>query len=660
MLKQFSVAFLFSLLCSVTLGQNVGIGTTSPLARLHVTDSNVVFSGPVSVPVSTPFLPSVEGAGARTVWYSQKAAFRSGYVNGNQWDGVFVGRFSFAIGQNNIALGESTFSAGTNSTASGQNSTAIGYNAIAFGNNATAIGNNPFASGENSFATGFQTRATGYNSSVFGTNSESSGSHSLAAGSFNKAIGNATAVFGENNKAKSFYSTVVGRYNDTTAINSLFEIGTGTSDVQRRNALTVLDNGMIGINTINPQAGLHVDRQNVVFTAAGLPPGVAGNTPVSGAGRRMMWYADKAAFRVGYISNIDWDKDNIGMYSFAAGQESVAKAQAATAIGASTALKPYSTALGNAYADGDMSTALGQGYSFGQYSLAVGNGYSVGDFSFSVGKSVHARAFGSVTMGAYADLSDNPGNTEFTAQQTDRIFQLGNGTESISRNAITVLRNGRIGIGTTTPTCIVDIRGGNNWNLPGSEGDFRIGNDFYRLKIGVALGGVGAGAVGVHAAGGIERLNLGAANTNILSINGASLSVGIGTETPSQKLHVIGNILASGTITPSDIRYKKDIVAIQQPLQKIELLNGYTYHYRNDEFPSLGFDDKQQLGLIAQEVEKVFPQLVFTDGSGYKAVDYVKLVPVLLEGIKELNHKSATQQQQIDDLKKMVEQLIKK
>lgn len=77
--------------------------------------------------------------------------------------------------------------------------------------------------------------------------------------------------------------------------------------------------GNVGIGTSAPSAKLHVADSNVVFTANGLVPATPGNPPVSGEGRRMMWYADKAAFRSGYVINNYWDKDSIGNYSVAAG-----------------------------------------------------------------------------------------------------------------------------------------------------------------------------------------------------------------------------------------------------------------------------------------------------------------------------------------------------
>ncbi|MBK7123678.1 MAG: tail fiber domain-containing protein [Chitinophagaceae bacterium] len=127
--------------------------------------------------------------------------------------------------------------------------------------------------------------------------------------------------------------------------------------------------------------------------------------------------------------------------------------------------------------------------------------------------------------------------------------------------------------------------------------------------------------------------------------------VGIGTAAPSEKLHVIGNILASSFIIPSDLRYKKNIQEINSPLSKLKQVRGVTYQYKRDEFPSMGFTDAGQIGFIAQEIEKVFPELVVTGKNGYKAVDYSKITPVLLEAIKD-------QQKQIDELNRKLEKLI--
>jgi hypothetical protein len=76
------------------------------------------------------------------------------------------------------------------------------------------------------------------------------------------------------------------------------------------------DNGQyVGIGTTSPLARLHVIDSSVLFSAAGDIPATIQNTPISKNGRRMMWYADKAAFRVGYTVYDEWDSVNIGKYS---------------------------------------------------------------------------------------------------------------------------------------------------------------------------------------------------------------------------------------------------------------------------------------------------------------------------------------------------------
>jgi len=64
------------------------------------------------------------------------------------------------------------------------------------------------------------------------------------------------------------------------------------------------------------------------------------------------------------------------------------------------------------------------------------------------------------------------------------------------------------------------------------------------------------------------------------------------------------------------------------------------------------FNDERQLGFSAQEVEKLFPEIVMTDDNGYKSVDYGRLTPVLVEAIKEQQQQIIKLQVQIDELKK--------
>jgi hypothetical protein len=120
-----------------------------------------------------------------------------------------------------------------------------------------------------------------------------------------------------------------------------------------------------------------------------------------------------------------------------------------------------------------------------------------------------------------------------------------------SANALYINSTGNIGFGTNIPAARLDITGGNNWDLVSGEGDLRLGNSLYRIKMGIALEGGGAGAAGIMQYGqpaGYNVLKLGAQGNYLLFINGTSQRVGIGTDNPGAKLDVQGTIrIADGT-----------------------------------------------------------------------------------------------------------------
>lgn len=87
---------------------------------------------------------------------------------------------------------------------------------------------------------------------------------------------------------------------------------------------------------------------------------------------------------------------------------------------------------------------------------------------------------------------------------------------------------------------------------------------------------------------------------------------------------------------------KTDLSPITDPLNKILLLNGYMFTWKAT--------DKRDMWVIAQEVEKVFPEIIHTDDQGYKSVEYGNLIAPLIEAIKELNQKLDEQAQKIQEL----------
>lgn len=222
---------------------------------------------------------------------------------------------------------------------------------------------------------------------------------------------------------------------------------------------------------------------------------------------------------------------------------------------------------------------------------------------------------------------------------------------------------GNVGIGTSNPGATLQIAGvGNVRNTCG--GNYETGVSAIMFKENPA-GGCGDEAyISYGPNGGTEQTILkivnqndaAGGNTDDIAIMPAG-SLGVGTTNPVHKLDVVGNIAASGDIylgvcgnwisayTCSDRRYKRDILPLNSVLADVLKLQGVTYNWRQSEFPDLHFNDRKQIGLIAQDVEKIFPEIVNTNNEGYKSVDYGKFAPVLIEAIKELNSKNEQQQQ---------------
>lgn len=154
------------------------------------------------------------------------------------------------------------------------------------------------------------------------------------------------------------------------------------------------------------------------------------------------------------------------------------------------------------------------------------------------------------------------------------------------------------------------------------------------------------------------------------------MSVGIGTPTPDETLQVVGNIKigTSGTngcvrnfagtgilgTCSSDARLKTNVRPFSPMLDRVARLQPVYFDWRTKEFPEFHFGATTNSGLIAQDVEQVFPEMVATDERGFKAVNYSELPYLTLQAVKELKAKGDKLEAENDALKAQVAALAER
>ena len=254
--------------------------------------------------------------------------------------------------------------------------------------------------------------------------------------------------------------------------------------------------------------------------------------PVSGSGTRLMWIPSRSAFRVGtivgaideYPATINyWNAENIGLFSFASGYNTLANGNYSTAIGTNviaSGICSFAAGVGSK-ATGYASTAFGSSFATFTYSTSFGNfteasnnsstamGYftiSRGIASTAMGSNTEAFGANSTSMGTYTNSNyidglvigiKNNGDVPLseTRQPDDRLFQIGNGVNDNRSNAMTVLRNGNVGIGNTTETLAPNAR-------LVVDGFTRLGNTAPAIKMlevtGVTANGQGGSSTATH------------------------------------------------------------------------------------------------------------------------------------------------------------------
>jgi hypothetical protein len=227
-----------------------------------------------------------------------------------------------------------------------------------------------------------------------------------------------------------------------------------------------------------------------------------------------------------------------------------------------------------------------------------------------------------------APLTNNEVDSNFTNLNTE-ISTIEGNISTINSNISTL----QSAVGPNLPETVADIVGGmvtsnteSGISVTYQDGDNTLDFDVSDFTITVNGDASGSGTI----------TNLG--NTTItldvsnisgnLTVSGDLTNNGSFTSTSGT---FSGDVNAANFNSTSDISMKENLSIIESPLEKISQLNGYTFNWKSSQ--------KEAIGVVAQEVEKVFPQMVMTGEDGVKRVSYDSLIPALLEAIKELNTK---------------------
>lgn len=595
---------------------------------------------------------------------------------GNMYSVIGGGSFNQSTGENSVVGG------GDNNQARGWMSVVGGgsNNIADTGSSAVAGGRNNLAGAVDAFVGGGdQNEALSPNASVLGgRDNEATGiAASIVGGFHNRASGEFTSIVGgygnkvrgrfaviaggggsqaaDSNSATGDWSFIGGGHHNIADGDSSIVVGGTRNTANARGAVVVggSDNHARGdFSFIGGGGGMFADSNSAhgdFAVAVGGNHAIArGDFSFVGGGYSNRAFDNYTTAVGGYTNQVEGSYSAIvggfsnwtgegGQYKFiGAGRDNYVDASFSSIVGgdSNTVAGAYASVAGGRKnrADGSGSVCIGghedtclgaDGATLGGYRNRVA---STAKYSMAAGKRAKADHAGSFVWG----------------DSTDADFA------STGVNQFLIRATGGVGIGATAPEAPLHVLEGTAGIVTANASSAAVlerSSTCYLsiLSPDASVRGLLFGEPSSNAAGGMVYN----APTTVDGLQFRTNNAVNMTLDASGNLSADGCVIGTNIACPSDARFKRDIRSIRNAIEKVEKLRGVNYEWEREKFADREFPTGEQVGLIAQEVRTVVPQAVIEQSDGYLAVDYARLVPLLIEAIKE-------QQKRIEILEKTV------
>ncbi len=626
-------------------------------------------------------------SGSKMFFNKGKGAFRAGYGGTIDWNDANVGNYSVAFGGLTRASGSASAAFGAQSRASGAASFAAGgefanasgsysfaVNGMASGSNSIALGLSSSASNSQAIAIGWQASASGQNSLAFGTNASAASGIAIGSGA-NSAGG--VAILGSSSGSNSL---ALGDDGISTAQDAIALNGnaSGVGSVAIGGTASGLGSMTFGYGS-SATAGTST-AIGWYNTASNINAMVVGNNSQASGERSIALGSSVNALSYGEIvtgimnDNADYSPSpnsiNLVDRLFVIGNGANASARSNALV----MLKNGNTRLhGQLTIDADNVSGAGEEYTLpgqdgaaNQTLVTDGNGaVSWQDFPVSIldrTTNIISNENGNYTTDSFVigspsldDDGDANHDTRMFFEKSTGAFRVGT-AEDFEWNAAerginsVAMGSNNIARGNYSISLGLD-------NLAHSASSVAIGTNILAEGYNSIALGRNVATTGLHSMGlafysaarsfGETTMGMFATDyvpnaTQTFNASDRLFTIGNGTAEAARSNALViyknGDATLLGTLTDaSDVRLKRNIKPLQNSLLSLNGLQGVHYQW-NGRKPQDTV--ALQTGLIAQEVEKIFPELVKTDEEGFKSVNYIGIVPHLIEAIKELKNEN--------------------